>query len=279
MVYVGGTDPGRFIPTLLNETDDGPQHIVLTQNALADGTYLDYVRFLYGDQMTALTDEDSQRAFQDYVADAQQRLSHDQQFPDEPSQLRPGEDVRETDGRIEASGQVSVILINENLLQALMDNNPGLSFALEESFPLKSTYAGAAPLGPIMELRVPPDDEQGLTAQTAAQTVNYWQSAAAQLLDDPADPDSEAFKAYAKMAAAQASLLADHQFPSEAEAAYQLANQICPSLPEAVFSYTSLLVGQDRIAEAIQVVQTAVNAAPANQQFAALLQQLKQRGN
>ena len=44
MVYVGGTDPGCFIPTLLNETSDGERHIVLTQNALADGSYLDYWR-------------------------------------------------------------------------------------------------------------------------------------------------------------------------------------------------------------------------------------------
>ena len=43
MVYVGGTDAGRFIPTLLNETSDGEHHIVLTQNALADGTYIQYL--------------------------------------------------------------------------------------------------------------------------------------------------------------------------------------------------------------------------------------------
>jgi hypothetical protein len=36
MVYVGGTDPGRGIPTLLNETSEGERHIVITQNGLAD---------------------------------------------------------------------------------------------------------------------------------------------------------------------------------------------------------------------------------------------------
>jgi hypothetical protein len=53
MVYVGGTDPGRFIPTLLNETSDGERHVVLTQNAFADGSYLQYVRFLYEDRLAA----------------------------------------------------------------------------------------------------------------------------------------------------------------------------------------------------------------------------------
>ena len=46
MVYIGGTDAGRFIPTLLNETGDGAQHVMLTQNAFADRTYLDYASFL-----------------------------------------------------------------------------------------------------------------------------------------------------------------------------------------------------------------------------------------
>ena len=63
MVYVGGTDPGRGIPTLLNETSDAERHIVITQNALADGSYLQYVNFLYGDRMATLTPEESQSAF------------------------------------------------------------------------------------------------------------------------------------------------------------------------------------------------------------------------
>ena len=81
MVYVGGTDSGRFIPTLLNETSDGQQRVVLTQNALADGSYLDYLRFLYDDRMTLPTQEDSQCALQEYTSDAQKRFVHDQQFP------------------------------------------------------------------------------------------------------------------------------------------------------------------------------------------------------
>src|SRR5207245_7997099 len=74
MVYVGGTDNGRWIPELLNETGSEEPHIIVTQNALADGTYLDFVNTLYGDQMTTLSSEDSQRAFQDYMNDAQKRL-------------------------------------------------------------------------------------------------------------------------------------------------------------------------------------------------------------
>ncbi len=131
MVYVGGTDPGRGIPTLLNETSDDERHIVITQNGLADASYLQYLDFLYGDRVATLTSEDSQRAFQDYIADAQKRLAHDRQYPDEPKQIRPGEDIRMVDNRVQVSGQVAVMGINENLLRAFMAKNPDLSFALE----------------------------------------------------------------------------------------------------------------------------------------------------
>src|SRR5207237_7040832 len=133
MVYVGGTDNGRWIPELLNETGEGEQHMIVTQNALADGRYAEFVNTLYGDRMTTLTSEDSKRIFQDYIADAQKRLEHDQQFPDEPRQIRQGEDIQVVDGKVQMSGQVAVMAINEKLLQTLLEKNPELSFAIQES--------------------------------------------------------------------------------------------------------------------------------------------------
>ncbi len=266
MVYVGGTDPGRGIPTLLNETSDGEHHIVLTQNGLADNTYMQYVNFLYGDQMTQLTEEDSKRAFDDYLADAQKRLLHDQQFPDEPKQVRPGEDIRFMDGsdqngssgdskRVQVSGQVAVMAINERLLQAIMDKNPALSFGLEESFPLQSTYSTAVPVGPIMELRVQ-DAQNAFTPERAAESVDYWQTMAQQIISDPEVPEgSDPRKTYSHMADAQANLLAAHNYNSEAEQEYRLAMQLEPSNPEAVDALSDLLTRTGRADEARQLAE------------------------
>ena len=159
MIYVGGTDEGRWIPELLNDTSDGERRIVVTQNGLADGTYLEYLSTLYGDRLNTLTSEDGKRAFQEYVSDAENRLRHDQEHPDEPKQLGPGENVRLGDGSpneggsvtagyVHVSGRAAVMAINEKLLQTLMAKNPEMSFAIQESFPLKGTYADALPLGP-----------------------------------------------------------------------------------------------------------------------------------
>ena len=231
--------------------------------------------FLYGDQLSTLTQDDSQHAFQEYLADAQKRLQHDQAYPGEPKQIRPGEDVHLTDGRVQVSGQVAVMAINEKLFQTLMEKNPDATFAMEESFPFASTYSNAAPLGPIMELRVQ-DSQDSLTAERAAQSVDYWRTTAQQLLIDPETPDgSNPRKAYSKMICAQAALFLDRNYASEAEQAFRIANEICPSSPEAVFRYVNLLVGQKRFSDAIPVAENALKVDPGNEQFRDLLNQLK----
>src|SRR6266576_6733538 len=123
--------------------------------------------------MKSLTTEDSQRAFQDYIADAQKRLLHDQDFPDEPKQVRPGEDIHETDGKVQVSGQPAVMAVNERLLAALMNKNPDLSFAVQESYPLQGTYADALPLGPLMELNAR-NEQNTFTPERATQALEYW---------------------------------------------------------------------------------------------------------
>jgi len=53
-----------------------------------------------------------------YLADYQKRLAHDQQFPDEPKQVLEGESVSDSS----ASGQVSVMLVNDRLVEMLLQN-------------------------------------------------------------------------------------------------------------------------------------------------------------
>lgn len=267
MVYVGGTDPGRWIPALLNDTRDGERHIVLTQNALADRRYLDYVEFQYGDRFSALTHTESERAFADYMTDAQKRFDHDQQFPNEPRQVRPGEDFKTIDGRFQVSGQVSVMDINERLFKMLLERNPALSFAMEESFPFQSVLADASPLGPIMEVR-PRDEQNAFTPERAAQTVDYWRNATGQLLNDAEAQASDAVrKSYSKLLSSQAGLFLEQKHAAEGEALLRLANEVCPYSPEAVFRYCNFLISQGRVNEALPVVANARRADPNYQQF------------
>jgi tetratricopeptide (TPR) repeat protein len=253
MVYVGGTDEGRWVPTLMNETSDGERRIVITQNGLADGTYAEYLRFLYGDRLNALSNTDSDRAFQDYMKDAQKRFEHDQQFPDEPKQVRDNEQINKVDGKIQVSGIVAVMDINERLLRMLMEKNPELSFALQESFPLKGTYADASPLGPIMELRA--QDQSSFTPERAAESVNYWRTVADQLRASPNEANGETpLKSYSKLATGQANLFAERGFAESAEQTYRIALGIVPSNVDAVTGLAGLLERTGRAQDARTLV-------------------------
>jgi len=270
MVYVGGTDPGRFVPELMSETSDDP-HIVITQNALADGTYMDYLGELYGGQFNTLSKDDLSRAFADYTTDAQKRYQHDLDFPNEPKQMLPGEKVSLADGKFQVTGQVAVMGINDRILQMLMAQNPDASFALQESFPFRDTYATAAPMGPLMQLNAPAG-QSAITADVAEQSVDYWRSATQSLLAYPGEGDAaqNALKAYSKDVNATANLLAAHNFTAQAEEAYQLALQVYPGMPEAVTGLAQVMAQTGRADQAKALLDQFVSKYP--QQKAAIQQ-------
>jgi tetratricopeptide (TPR) repeat protein len=277
MVYIGGTDPGRFVVTMMNETRDGEHHMVLTQNALADGRYIDFLNDLYGNQMAVLTQDEKDAAFKKYMADAKQRLLHDQNFPDEPKQVRDGENVTiGDDGDVKISGQISVMAINELLIQKLIEKNPDLSFAMEESISMPSTYIHGAPLGSLIELNAQSGPDS-LTPDSAAQSLAYWNNAAQQATADVSDADSldQLKKMYSHEITSQGHLFAAQGLNDQAEHAFALAVQLCPSSPEAVFNYVQVLMDQKRPAEALRVAQTGLELAPKNEQLKDLVARVK----
>ena len=65
-IYFGGTDPGRFMITLMNEIQ-GSKVFCLTQNALGDMTYTAHQRLVYDGQIWLPSDDDHSKAFQKLV--------------------------------------------------------------------------------------------------------------------------------------------------------------------------------------------------------------------
>ena len=255
-VYIGGTDSGRFIPTLLAETSSGERPIVLTQNAFADSRYLEYIQFLYGNRLDLPTPADSERVIAEYKADARKRLDHDEQFPDEPRQVRHLETIKLTGENIDVSGPTAVMDVNERFLKLILERNPDYAFALQESFPLKGTYAEATPAGPIMELCAR-DPSEPLTADAANAVLDYWRNYNHPPSDaGGAPPSEETLKNYSHMAAAQANLLAHQGHPATAEQIYKTSFQIYPRNIDTLLNYRRLLLDQQREAEAARLLQT-----------------------
>jgi len=265
MVYVGGTDSSRWVPALLNDTEEGDQHVVITQNGLADTTYLNYVAMQFGDRINTLTDDDQKQVFELYRADALQRLEHDQNFPDEPKRIRPGENIKLIDGTVDVGGQTAIMDINERLLNKILERNSDLSFAIGESFPLKGTYADAIPLGPLMELRA--NAMENFTAERASESIDYWRKAADLVLNDPeALRSPDATRSYSHDATAAANLLAAHGFTAEAESGYGVARQLWPGSPDVAAELSELYKRTGRSAEAHQLLEDFVRQFPDQRQ-------------
>lgn len=181
-IYFGGTDPGRFvISALIDSQVDGRPFFVLTQNQLADATYLGYLHSMYGQELHLPTTDDLRHAFNEYVTNAQARLRHDKLFPNEPRQIKPGEMVTKTaDGRIQVSGQVAVMAINALLVRKIFDDNPQRQFFIEESFPLDWMYPYLVPHGLIFQVKRKP--LAVISEKKIAADRDYWKKLTDQML-------------------------------------------------------------------------------------------------
>jgi hypothetical protein len=307
-IYFGGTDPGRFAITAFCESHQQARpFFTLTQNALADGRYMDYLRGMYGSRIYIPTAKDSQGAFQEYLQDAQRRL--------QDKQLKPGEDVKVVNNRVQVSGQVAVMSINGLLAKIIVDHNPEQEIYLEESFPLDWMYPHLKPHGLIFKVNHEP--LPGLSAAMIAQDHAYWSRYVGQLIGDWLHEDTavnevcdfgervflrrelggfrgdaafvrndEAQKAFSKLRAGIGGLYAwraEHadadeekqRMRQEADFAFRQAVALCPYSPEAVFRCANLLLVEHRAPDALLIAQTAMKLDTSNGQIRDLVERLK----
>jgi len=174
-IYFGGTDVGRFLITaMVTSQVKGDPFFVLTQNALADSSYLAYLRSMYNGKIYTPTEEDSQQCFNDYLGDATQRLHE--------NKLQPGENVRIDNGRTQLSGPVAVMGINALLARVIFDKNPDREFYLEESFPLAWMYPYLEPHGLILKVNRQP--LAAMSEEVMQADHDYWTKYLTPLIGD-----------------------------------------------------------------------------------------------
>ncbi len=174
-IYFGDTDMGRFVPTALcRDHAKGDPFFVLTQNALADGLYLAYLRSMFATKIYTPSSEDSQGAFDEYIQDAVKRM--------QGGKLQPGEDVRQEGNRVSVIGQISVMAINSLLSKVIFERNPNHQFYVCEGFPSAWIYPYAEPHGPIIKI-----NRQKLVELTPAMIKrdrDYWDKKIVPFIDD-----------------------------------------------------------------------------------------------
>jgi tetratricopeptide (TPR) repeat protein len=136
------------------------------------------------------TPDESSIAFQEYVGDAQRRFEHDLRAPNEPKQIKPGENVAydPASGRVSVSGQVAVMAINGLLTKKIFDKNPDHEFYVEESFPLDWMYPHLTPFGIIMKINREPVPE--FTQEIVDRDHEFWSQYSTRLIGDVIDYDT-----------------------------------------------------------------------------------------
>jgi len=312
-IYFGGSDPGRFVVTAMCKSQvDADPFFVLTQNQLVDSTYLQYLRSMYGERIYVPTADDLQECFQDYTEDAYRRFKG--------NQLKPGEDVKVTERGIQASGLVAVMGVNALLAKVVFEKNTNREFYIEESFPLDWMYPYLEPHGLIFKLNRQPlsklSDEivrrdHDYWTNCVAPMIGGW------LNDDTTIEEVAAFaeKVYARQdfggftgdphfvwnaywhstfsteRCAIAELYAwraEHtgsdsekkRMQNEADFAFRQGWALCPASVETIYRYVNLLLSENRVSDAILVVETAVKMPQMNDhdapQVRVLLKQLEQ---
>jgi hypothetical protein len=310
-IYFGGTDPGRGLVTVLCRSHEtGDPFFTLTQNALADRTYLRYLREIYGGSIFIPSNDELQQAIDEYLRDLERR--------EKENQLKPGEMVERKDGKVQLKGQVSVMVINGAMARLIVDRNPGRQFFVEESFPLEWMYPHLLPHGFIMAIareRLP-----AIPPERVEQDRRFWQEQVGQILGDwfqPETPVAEicAFaervflrkdlagfggdpkyvanentcRAFSKLRSSLGGLYhwrakvgpnsPDKPLMAKAaDLAFRQAFALCPSSPEAVFRYAGLLLAERRRAEALQLVETASKLEPENGQLRRLAEHIRGNG-
>ncbi len=299
-ILLGGTDPGRFVPTYMiyvesqvppraktqlakypeSGTFDRRDVYIITQNALADRTYMQCVRDHYGVNRPDLNHPDSlkirsvwQRALFDF---SWQHLGRAETYPRDPiwvpdeanfemafqqylDELRtrprlPGEDVKIENGRVSLQGVASVMAVNGYVIREIFDHNKDRhAFYIEESYAIPWMYPYLEPYGIILKINHDPIPE--LTPEMVARDRAYWDALFNDLHNDPRfNRDDVAQKTFSKLRSAGGGLYAFHHLASEAEYAFKQAIALCPDGPDGNFRLAQFYVEAGRFDDGLAVL-------------------------
>lgn len=298
-VFFGGTDPGRFVPTyMIYSADVRPDVYLITQNALADATYMNVMRDLYGNDIWIPGAQDSNIAFEQYVNDIRS------------GKVKAGADVNIKNGRVSVQGVGGVMKINAKLARMIFDNNryiqspeimerfergedlsrlgvrvvdvdgekrPVREFYVEESYVIQWMYPYLEPHGLIMKINPKPIE---LTDEMVGNDQDFWAWYSEHLLDDKAfKRDVVARKSFSKLRSSIAGLYVHRKRYQDAVTAFKQAIALYPLSPDANFRLSDTYMRMDEWNAAVATMEKFIANDPGNDKAAKFLKSIEQRRN
>jgi tetratricopeptide (TPR) repeat protein len=301
-VYYGGSDFGRFVPTYMafvesqqadrwkrDPSFDRRDVTVLTQNALCDSFYNDYIRQEYDpryrpkspryteEEQALVNDPAKWLGSEKKYTSFEKALGRDTSYPIKPTEClsqaeldkvwdeyRTRPDVAE---RIRAGivnprspvrpGTNDVFDVNAIAAEAIFQKNKAAhTFYLEQSVPMEWTYPYMLPSGLIFKLS--PTKLDAIPAAAIAADHAFWDARVAQLLADPCFRiDDDATLTFGKLAYFHADLYEWRNLPREEEYFLKLAIRLSPQLQDAIMRLEELYLDQHRYDEALAMLHQA----------------------
>jgi tetratricopeptide (TPR) repeat protein len=251
-IFFGGTDPGRFVPTyMIYSANVRPDVYLITQNALADNTYMNVMRDLYGEKIWIPAQHDTNDSFREYITKVQ------------TGEIDAGAELSTEGGKVSVSGVRGVMEINAILSRKLFDRNKDRhAFYVEESYPIPWMYPYLTPHGLILKLNREPTP---LTADLIRKDFEFWRWYIARLKRNPGfDDDVIAQKTFSKLRSAIAGLYAARGFPRQAEEAFRQAMDLYPLSPEAAMRLALVYIQTQRIYDAQVIAERLLASDPGN---------------
>ena len=270
-VMVGGTDPGRFVPTYMifgespqpskNKRDqsfDRRDLYIITQNALGERNYMKYLR----DHYTAARPKPS-NAFERW-------LGRENTYPSKPLILPTEFDtvqelvnmakIKEPEsGR--SSNREGVEHFSVILRWLWEKNRDEHEFFIEESFPILWTYDYAIPHGLIYKLSK--TKLEALPKEIVEKDSAYWKNYSTRLLGDPNfKNDFDAQRSFSKLRQTTANIYRHRGMSAEAEHAYREALALWSGNAEAIAALTSYLWDRGEFDGAIEICDRALKDDP-----------------
>ncbi len=263
-VFYGGTDPGRFVPTYMIYSADVRSDVYLiTQNALADNTFMNITRDLYGDTIYIPSLEDSNRAFQKYVEDVQ------------AGRVQAGAELSFENGRVSVQGVAGVMTINGLLAELIFrENKFRHDFYVEESYVIQWMYPYLTPNGLMLKLNK--ERLARLPDQVVKDDHAFWGWYTEWLLGQSAfRRDICARKSFSKLRSAIAGIYEYRGMFDEAEYAYRQAVALYPLSPEAIFRLAQMFMKKGEVAKARELLEEFRKEDPNNDGAKGFLEQIE----
>ncbi|EIQ00491.1 thioredoxin domain-containing protein [Opitutaceae bacterium TAV1] len=255
-IFIGGTDPGRFIPTYMIFSEstqpkkykidpdfDRSDLYIITQNSLPSPLYLNYIRDHYGKNRPAMP------------ANALERWlgRGDSTYPAEPLDLPTQDEItKRVNATIDAGELGGYPLVGDNhwyiaetvFMMIWERNRDKHEFYIEESTPMRWTYDYAVPHGLIYKLQK--DKVKQLSKEVVMHDFAYWNDYIARLRNDPHfEHDYDARRSFSERRLVTASIYRHHKMIAESDAANRQALELWPANSNAIASLSISLKRTD----------------------------------